>query len=362
MGRPASGAVASAALLVVLPAWFDPEEVFLDALLFSSRDTIVDCRYERQRYERQQQHSNLSVGRCGSLALAKPPADVPGLVVSEEMPLDTGTNRMPTQPVRLLQERLPYLVVVVREPLNALVAEYNGRPMLHKQHGLAVHDRSPAYGGGEFGHLGYLDPLKRFASVYRRIFEGRNRLACLLAGERDASCSSPALSMRVAADAKMRRTSLAHWEHRAFTTLALLDGERGWPFLMERFEESIQGLCATIIRNFLTSFACTSLPRSAPPMVGGGGAGLDLMGRELRPEAVRSNRTLRLLIQSSEELDFRSAHACLDTKPLNNARGLPVSGQRRRACANVPLFKLHTLLQIGRLVHRVHGLGRGWGG
>jgi len=38
------------------------------------------------------------------------------------------------------------------------------------------------------------------------------------------------------------------WSQAAESTLALLDGRRGWPFVMERFEESSQGLCAVLVK------------------------------------------------------------------------------------------------------------------
>lgn len=84
--------------------------------------------------------------------------------------------------------RTPFLVLLLRDPLEAIVAEYNGRPVLRAGRNSAPTWRAPAYGGGEFGAARHIEPIKRFASAYRRLFAGRNLLACTLAAEPLPSC------------------------------------------------------------------------------------------------------------------------------------------------------------------------------
>ena len=92
--------------------------------------------------------------------------------------------------------------------------------------------------------------------------------------------------------------------------MALLDGQRGWPFVLERFDESSQGLCDALARRAWggpsgQAPACGTLPRVVSPVVGGGGRKAG-MGRELRPEDVRHDAKLAPEVFANEFLDFRS--------------------------------------------------------
>jgi hypothetical protein len=95
----------------------------------------------------------------------------------------------------------------------------------------------------------------------------------------------------------------------------MLDGERGWPFVLESLEESALGLCAAMVRMKLVPSSasstggsaappCALLPRSVTPTVGGAGRAAS-WGGELRPEDVRADVRLAPEVFANEFLDFR---------------------------------------------------------
>jgi hypothetical protein len=94
--------------------------------------------------------------------------------------------------------RTPFIILLLRDPLEALVAEYNSRPITGRNS--TPGEPSPGHAasslptfnsralGGEIAPARYAEPVKRFASEYRRLYAGRNVLACTLAGEPLSTC------------------------------------------------------------------------------------------------------------------------------------------------------------------------------
>ena len=131
-----------------------------------------------------------------------------GLVLQPSVrssPIDVDSSFPQLQPLIPHAGRTPFLIVLLRDPFEALIAEYNGRFSIHAGSNGSLAALALAYSGGEFGPVGYVDPVVRFASTYRRLLAGRNILTCTLAGQAASLCEGRAGRVEGALRKHMRR-------------------------------------------------------------------------------------------------------------------------------------------------------------